>query len=247
MRMLLGCDLGEASDEHGREVERQLWPMLDVAYIACGGHAGDDASMLDAIEHAIANDVRIGAHPSYPDRENFGRISMQIEDETLRASLIEQIERLDTFARARGARIEFLKVHGALYNDAHHDEDIARVIVEAACSFDGSLAIVCASGSRLRTEASNRSLAVLREAFCDRRYLDDGSLVPRSNPRALLLDIDEAAAQASLIAEEGEAVSLSGRRVRIDGDTLTIHSDMENSVERLSAIVLKLGENVVHL
>lgn len=241
--LLLGCDLGEAFDDAGRDVERRLWPLLDIAHVACGGHAGNDDSMLEAIELSLRNNVRIGAHPSYPDRDNFGRVSMAMEAEALRISLIDQIEKLDALAAARGVRLEFIKAHGALYNDAYRHEGVARTIVDAAAAIDRRMVIVCAPGSKLREEADRRGFEVLREGFADRRYQDDASLVPRSQPDALLLDVDEAAAQAFSLEVRREAISTSGKRVAIDCDILTIHSDMENSVARLSAIHRKLGEN----
>lgn len=221
----LSADLGEGSPG-----EEEIWPLIDSANVACGGHTGDEASMRDAVERAIANGVKLGAHPSYPDREHFGRRSLDLEPIVLRDSLIEQISAL----RALGD-VRHVKPHGALYNDAHHDRQLANVIVDAMRAVDPSLALVAPDHSEMAAAARDLGLDVIREAFADRRYEPDGSLVPRKEPDSTL-SIEEAAEQASLLVNEGLVIARNGSQFALAFDTLCVHADMERAVERLRAI-----------
>jgi 5-oxoprolinase (ATP-hydrolysing) subunit A len=226
----LSADLAEASTEAEREVERAIWPLIDAANVACGGHAGDSVSMREAARTASRLGVILGAHPSYPDRENFGRKSMTISRSELRASLTSQLFALRNIAAEEGLVPQRVKAHGALYNDAHHDRALADVIVEALMAVDAKMAIVASDSSEMAKAAREAGCTVVREAFADRRYRSDGSLVPRSEPGALL-SISEAADQAGLLARERP----------FPFDTLCIHADMAGSVERLRAIRQRLA------
>lgn len=231
----LSCDLGEASNASEQDVERALWPLIDAANVACGGHAGSEETMAEAVRHAERLGVILGAHPSYPDRANFGRKSMQIDAGALRESLVQQIGALQRVAGA----VARVKPHGALYNDAHRDAALAQVIVEAMAAA-GVMTIVAGDSSAMAAAARARGMSVVREAFADRGYRDDGALVPRSEPGALL-SVDEAAEQAFLLASAGSVVTQSGRRISVPFDTLCIHADMPRSVERLQAIRTRLS------
>jgi UPF0271 protein len=210
----------------GAPAEPEIWPLIDAANVACGGHAGDVQSMREAVRRAREHGVAIGAHPSYPDRANFGRTSMKMDPAALRESLIEQISSLAAITPLR-----HVKAHGALYNDAHRDRALAEVLLDAS----GNLPIVCSASSQMAVVARERGIRVIREAFADRRYEPDGSLTPRSIPGSLL-SIEEAAAQAHLLAVEGVVIARDGSRIAIAGDTLCIHADMAGSAERLRAI-----------
>jgi UPF0271 protein len=223
----LSADLGEASDERGRAIEQEIWPMIDAANVACGGHTGDEVSMREAARKASELGVILGAHPSYPDRPNFGRKTMAMEHAALVASLAHQIESLRAIAAEEGMKLERVKPHGALYNDAHRDRATAEAIVEAIRKFE-NLAIVAIASSQMVAVARAGGVRVIREAFGDRGYRPDGSLIPRSEPGALL-SINEAAEQAARFAAAG------------DFDTLCIHSDMDDAVERLKAIRRRLA------
>ncbi len=225
MTLDLSADLGEGSPG-----EDELWPLITSANVACGGHVGDADSMREAARLAKQHGVRLGAHPSYPDRENFGRKSLDITPDALRASLLSQLESLRTFAR-----IEHVKPHGALYNDAHKTRALAEVIIQAMRELDPTLALVAPDHSQMSAAARAAGTRVILEAFADRRYEPDGSLTPRSIPGSTLT-IEEAAAQAALLAKEGAVIARDGSRIAIAFDTLCIHADMENAVERLRAI-----------
>ncbi len=226
----LSADLGEGSPG-----EDEIWPLITSANVACGGHTGDEQSMRLAADLARRHGVRLGAHPSYPDRENFGRMSMQIPADDLRASLVAQISSLRAFST-----VHHVKPHGALYNDAHKNRDLATVIVEAIRLVDPNIALVVPDHSQMAAAARDAGTAVIREAFADRRYEPDGSLTPRKIPGSTLT-IDEAAAQVALLAREGVVIARDGSRVPIAFDTLCIHADMEGAVERLRAVSRAIG------
>lgn len=219
----------------GSPGEDEIWPLINSANVACGGHYGDSKSMAFAAARAREYGVRIGAHPSYPDRENFGRRSITIAPPTLHASLVAQINALRAVAD-----VEFVKPHGALYNDAHRDAILAGLIVEAIRAADDSLAIVCPANSKMAFAAHAAGVRVIREAFADRRYNPDGSLVSRSEPDSLLT-VEEAAEQAATLAATGEVIARDGSRIAVPFDTICIHADMENAVERVRAIRRRWG------
>ena len=221
----LSADMGEGSPG-----EAEIWPLIHSANVACGGHYGDEHSMREAAALAAEHGVRLGAHPSYPDRENFGRKTMSISPDDLRASLVAQISALLAFGR-----VEHVKPHGALYNDAHHDRALADVVVQAMRLVDPALALVAPDHSAMAAAARAADTPVIREAFADRRDQPDGSLVPRKIPGSTLT-VDEAAAQAALLVAEGVVMARDGTRVAIPFDTICIHADMEGAVGRIRAI-----------
>ena len=240
-RIELSCDLGEASTPEEEEVEAILWTLIDAANVACGGHAGDERSMRDAARTAARLGTILGAHPSYPDREGFGRRKMAISGEDLRRSITEQISSLQEIAGGEGVAIARVKPHGALYNEAHQDRELAALIVEAVQAVGEHLAIVAAPGSALIEAARKAGMAVVREAFIDRRYRGDGSLVPRSREGALLIDGDESVNQALRLVERGEVVTDAGEPFRIEFDTLVLHGDTPGAVARARRVRGALG------
>ena len=217
----ISADLGE-----GAPGEDEIWPLITSANVACGGHVGDEESMSYAARRARELGVKLGAHPSYPDRANFGRVSMSIDRDELRASLVAQLASLQKYAT-----LHHEKPHGALYNDAHHDRALGEVIIDSI----GEMAIVCADTSQMAAAARARGNRVIREAFADRRYETDGSLMSRKLAGSLLT-VDEAAAQAEMLAKEHAVIARDGSRIKIEYDTICIHADMEQAVQRLRAI-----------
>ena len=222
----LSADLGEGAPD-----EPEIWPLITSANVACGGHYGDVDSMTHATRRARELGTHIGAHPSYPDRENFGRKSMSMPPEALRASIIEQIKALLDIAGS----LHHVKPHGALYNDAHKDNALAAIVIESIRTVDPTLPIVCSDLSQMAVAARETGTPVIREAFADRRYNADGSLVARSEAGSLL-GVDEAASQAAMLANEGAVIARDGTRIAIPFDTICVHADMEHAVERLRAI-----------
>ena len=219
----LSCDLGEAATAAEDLAEARIWTLVTSANVACGGHTGDAASMRRAAERARTYSVALGAHPSYPDRAHFGRRTMAISAAALVDSLVEQVGALAEAAGEAGLRLEHVKPHGALYNDAHRDRPLADSIVAAVVRLDAGLAIVGSPGSALLASARQAGVKTIREGFADRRYRADGTLVPRAEEDALVVDAQAAAVQALARAEAG-------------ADTICIHADMPGSAERLEAI-----------
>lgn len=223
----LNVDLGELPDE-----PEELFAIAATANIACGGHAGDDRSMDRAVARALAAGTRIAAHPSYPDREGFGRKTMAIEPAALAAAVEAQCAALAAVARRLGASVSRVKPHGALYHDAARDPALAAAVIEgAARGLDSrDLTIVGPPGQHLAAEAARRGLVYAREGFADRGYRADGSLIPRTQPGALITDPDAAARQALALARSG------------DVETLCVHGDTAGAVAIASRVRAALEE-----
>ncbi|MCU1246910.1 MAG: lactam utilization protein LamB [Acidobacteria bacterium] len=230
----LSADMGE-----GTAGEDALWPLIDAASVACGGHVGDAESMTAAIRRAKANNVLLGAHPSYPDREHFGRRSLKLDPDFLVQSLTNQVGTLRDIATREGVVLRRVKPHGALYNDAHTNRELADLVVEAMLAVDRKLALVAPAASQMASAAHDQGLQVIREAFADRRYEPTGALVSRKDPDALL-SVEEAAAQAELLAKRGAVQPRTGPLLPLAFDTICVHADMEHAVERLRAIRARL-------
>src|SRR4051812_47761856 len=196
MQVDLNIDLGELSDE-----PEELYAVASVVNIACGGHAGDGDSMRRSVDRALRHGARIAAHPSYPDREHFGRAKMTISLPLLYEAIVDQIDGLAHVVRAAKSKLWGAKPHGALYHAANDDPKIASAVLDAVvAAWPDPIAIVGPPDGPLRIESRARDLASQREGFADRRYGADGKLLPRSQPAALILDADESAAQAVRLA-----------------------------------------------
>lgn len=219
--MLLDVDAGELADE-----SPALWAMFDIVNIACGGHAGDTASMTRVVEVCVARGIAIGAHPSYPDREHFGRRSLAIEADELHGSLVEQLRSLARVALGHGARVAYVKPHGALYHDAAHDPAIAVIVVDAVlAALDERVTIIGPRG-HLETAARAADLGYAVEGFADRRLRADGSLVPRTERDALITSPAAAAAQAMALAGV---------------DAICVHADTPDALAIARAVRAAIG------
>jgi len=221
----LNADLGEGYDDAA------VMPHISSANIACGFHAGDAETMRRTVALCVEHRVAIGAHPSLPDREGFGRREMGISPEEVRAQTLYQVGALAAFARAAGTKLQHVKPHGALYNMAARDRALADAIARAVCEFDASLILVGLAASASMDAARDAGLRLAQEAFCDRRYRADGSLTPRSQAGSVIEDVEQAIAQAVSIATRNEAIADDGSRVRVVADTLCVHGDRANAGE----------------
>lgn len=221
----LNADLGEGYDDAA------VMPHISSANIACGFHAGDAETMRRTVELCVRHRVAIGAHPSLPDREGFGRREIDIQPNEIYTQTRQQIGALAAFANAAGTKLHHVKPHGALYNMAARDRALADAIARAVRDCDLDLILVGLAGSVSIDAAREAGLACAQEAFCDRRYRADGSLTPRSQAGAVIEDIDRAIDQAVSIAMRSEAVADDGSRVRIEADTLCVHGDRANAGE----------------
>lgn len=219
----LNADVGE-----GYSQDAELMPLLSSANIACGWHAGDAETMRRAVRLAQALGVVIGAHPSFPDREHFGRREMHLPTETLYAGLLYQIGALAGIAQAEGARLAHVKPHGALYNQAARDRSLAETLAAAVRALDPTLRLVGLAGGELTAAARRAGLAATEEAFADRRYQADGSLVPRGQPGALIEN--EAEAQALALAQRGQITAQDGSPLRLHADSLCLHGDSPHAL-----------------
>jgi UPF0271 protein len=226
----LNADIGEGCDDAA------LMPYLARVSIACGGHTGDAASMKKALRLAAEFGLAVGAHPSYPDRARFGRLQLAATPDEIVAWVTQQTEALAEHAVSLGLRLAHVKPHGALYNVAAVDREVAQAIVRAVAAFEPGLLVVGLSGSLLIEEAQACGLAALNEAFADRRYDPRGALVSRETPDALLTDPEMAATQARSLAEGGPIATLHGERLRIRADTVCVHSDTPGALNIARAV-----------
>ncbi len=248
--MMLNCDLGESFGAWTMPVDEEIMVYIDQANIACGFHAGDPVTMKNAIALAISHDVAIGAHPSYPDLQGFGRRSMAMKQEELAACLQYQIAAIDGLAKMQNAQVSYVKPHGALYNDLMKDVALRRTVMTAVYEAGkGELALMIQAHpehAALRAQAEDIGIPLLFEAFADRRYTDDGYLVSRSKPNAVLSD-SEALKQAETLMDNGVIISESGKRLALNVDTLCVHGDSPGAIAiaeniRLALTRRKLGE-----
>ncbi len=235
-RIDLNADVGEGYDD------RALLPLLTSVNVACGGHAGDERTMADVARVAAASGLAVGAHPSYPDREHFGRREMTMGSSELRRAVSEQVSALADIAAAAGARLAHVKPHGALYNTAARDLDVARIIAQAVRDVDPALRLVGLAGSQLLVAGREMGLAVAAEGFADRRYAADGSLASRALGNALIHDVAEAADQALRIVCDHQVRALDGTPVGVRADTLCIHGDTDGAAAILTAVRRRLEE-----
>ena len=227
----LNADLGE-----GAPSDEELLTIVSSANIACGGHAGDDVTMAKTVRMAIANGVAVGAHPGYPDKDGFGRESGYLRGDALYESLTEQVAALADIAAELGARIAHVKPHGALYNDAVRDRELADIIARVVAEAPGSPAFVGMGGTELENAANAHGLDFVAEAFVDRAYEPDGTLVSRKEPGAVLEDMNVVTTQAVRLAEEGQTTARNGEQVAVRADTLCIHGDTPGAAEKARAV-----------
>ncbi len=226
----LNADIGEGHDDTA------LMPYLARVSIACGGHAGDAASMRVALQGAAAHGVAAGAHPSYPDRAGFGRHAVPARPEQIAAWVTQQTEALAEAAARLGLRLAHVKPHGALYNVAAVDAEVAAAVARAVAALDPALALVGLAGSQLIAAGQAAGLAVLSEGFADRRYDAAGRLVSRETPGAVLADPAAAAAQAVRLATRQPLDALPAGTVTIEVDTICLHSDTPGAINIARAI-----------
>lgn len=231
LRIDLNADLGE-----GAETDAALLPLLSSANVACGAHAGSPQIIRHTVRLALAHGVGVGAHPSYPDREGFGRRSTNLPAAQLADTVAEQIEAVAEAVREAGAGLQHVKPHGALYNEAAGDPDLARTIGEAVRRVDPSLIILALAGSPMVAVLRQMGFRVAQEAFLDRGYTPTGALVPRGQPGAVIADARDAAQRAVRLVATGSIAAVDGRTIQVAADTLCIHSDTPHAAA-LAAVV----------
>lgn len=220
MKIDLNADLGEGCGQ-----DRQLLQLVSSANIACGFHAGDAQTMLQSVRWAQEFGVAIGAHPSFPDRENFGRSAMQLPPETVYAQVLYQISALKTLTESEGGKLMHVKPHGMLYNQAARDARLADAIARAVKAADGALLLVGLAGSELIRAGRHYGLLTREEVFADRGYQADGTLVPRDRPGAMIEEEDQAISRTLGMVQQGRVASVSGEWVTLRAQTVCLHGD----------------------
>ncbi|KLF88668.1 5-oxoprolinase subunit PxpA [Enterobacter asburiae] len=222
----LNADLGE-----GSSADAELMTLVTSVNIACGFHAGDAQTMLESLRNAIKNGVAIGAHPSFPDRENFGRTAMDLPPETVYAQVLYQIGALEAMVRAQNGVMRHVKPHGMLYNQAAKDADLADAIARAVWDCSPKLILVGLAGSELIRAGQRLGLTTRQEVFADRGYQPDGSLVPRTQAGALITDEGKALAQTLDMVRAGRVIAVDGTPANVQADTVCLHGDGEHALQ----------------
>lgn len=238
----INCDMGE-----GLDIEPQLMPYISSCNIACGGHAGTEESMNKVIALAKDYGVKIGVHPSFPDKENFGRQAMDITCADLFSSLKSQVRLLQTCLKANNAHLHHLKPHGALYNLAVEDEKTAKVIVEVVKSISKPIKLYVPDHSVIAHLARRNGILVCSEGFADRRYHQNLSLVSRKDKEGLIESEELVFEQVNLMVKEGVVNTIEGKKVPINIETTCVHGDHKNAVRILHFLNGKLKENHIEI
>ena len=226
----LNCDMGESFGAWTMGRDEALLELVTSANIACGFHAGDPATMMRTVQCAAAKGVALGAHPSLPDLQGFGRRTMGITSEEARGLTLYQVGALEAFAKAAGTRLRHVKPHGALYNMAAKDRALADAIAGAVRDFEPSLVLVGLSGSELIRAGQEIGLRCASEVFADRGYEADGSLSPRGEPGAMITDEESAVSRVLRMVLEGRVESRTGVDVAIKAETVCIHGDQPKAL-----------------
>ncbi|ROZ98857.1 LamB/YcsF family protein [Gordonia sp. OPL2] len=233
----LNADLGEGVGD-----DEAMLAVVTSANVACGFHAGTPRELVATCRAAAAAGVRIGAQVSYPDKEGFGRRFMDIEPAQLTADILYQIGALDAIARSVGTQVTYVKPHGALYNSIGTHEQQADAVVAAIVELGGALPLMGLPGSLSLRLAAERGLSVITEAFADRAYRPDGSLVPRSESDAVLTDTAEIARRVVRLVEHGEVMAVDGSRVQVSAESICLHGDTPGAVEHARAVRAALAD-----
>ncbi len=232
----LNADVGELPGEGGRALDRAILDIVSRCNIACGGHAGDETSMLATLKAAKARNVLAGVHPSYPDRENFGRVSMDLPIDELTTELRQQVRTFQSLARETGVAVAHLKPHGALYNDAAKNASLSEAIIQVARQ-TGIGVVVGPPQSELSRAARAASLSFLAEGFADRQYLEDGSLMPRDREGAVLTRIEDKVGQVVSLVDRQRVKAEDGSMIPMDVQTICLHGDTPGALR--SALELR--------
>lgn len=238
----LNCDLGE-----GLSTDALIIPHITSANIACGFHAGNEETIKQTVELCMKHNVAVGAHPSWPDKENFGRTEMQKSTEELYAIVTEQLQLLSTIAQQLGTKLHHVKPHGALYNQSAKDRLIAATIAKAVKDFNEECILFGLSRSDSISEAKSIGLKTASEVFADRTYTDDGKLTPRTQPNALITDTVISVKQAMQMVLQQTVHSINGKLIPIIADTICIHGDGATAVELCIALKQSFIQNKIIL
>ncbi|HEV8512503.1 MAG TPA: 5-oxoprolinase subunit PxpA [Cyclobacteriaceae bacterium] len=242
LKIDINCDMAE-----GVGNEKELMPFISSANIACGYHAGNEDLMKSTIDLCLKYNVAIGAHPSFPDRENFGRTNMNLPLEELNKLVSDQIHLLNKIAKEHGAKLHHVKPHGALYNMAAKDSVLANCIARAIKDADENLILYGLSQSAMIDEAKKIQIKTANEVFADRTYQLDGSLTPRTQSSALITDEQDAILQAVRFVSENKVKTVKGIDIDLKADTICLHGDGAHAVEFARLIYSRFGKEKIKI
>ena len=242
MAIDLNCDMGEGAGE-----DEGIVPLVSSINVACGFHAGDPATIRATIRLAARHGVAVGAHPSYPDRAGFGRAPMVRSPEEVRDDVVYQVAAVRAFCAAEGVPLVHVKPHGALYNTAAQDPVLAAAICEAVRQVDPGLVIVCLAGSPMAGVVRSLGMRCAEEAFADRGYTPEGTLVPRGRPGALVDDPGAVAERVAAMARDRRVTSVAGTPVTVAADTICLHGDTPGAAVLAAAIRARLTRDGIEV
>jgi 5-oxoprolinase (ATP-hydrolysing) subunit A len=243
----LNCDMGEMPEAIADGTQEALMAYLTSVNIACGAHAGDEATMRTTIEQALRRKLAIGAHPGYADSANFGRLELDLSADEIAESVFEQVSKLGEIAAKCGARLGHVKAHGALYNQAARNAAVAEAIADGVGRWRRDVILVGLAGSVMLDAFRRAGFSVAAEAFADRRYEPNGSLRSRKFADALVSNPADAAAQALHIAQSGRVAASDGREIRVEAQTICIHEDTPGALKIAAAIGERLKNAGIEL
>ena len=244
-RIDFNCDMGESFGMYKMGLDEEVIRHITSANVACGFHAGGPGWMRKTVELAESEGVAVGAHPSFPDLAGFGRRRMVVSPQEARDDVVYQIGALSAFTAS--GRLQHVKPHGAMYNMAVNDPDLAKAICDAALSVDENMALLALAGSRWVEIARGMGLRVGREIFADRALNADGTLVSRSKPGSVIHDVSEVVERSLRMVAEGKARAISGEIVEVEADSLCLHGDTPGAVEMASALKAALEAEGVEI
>jgi 5-oxoprolinase (ATP-hydrolysing) subunit A len=247
LKIDLNCDMGESYGAWKMGADAEVMPYISSANIACGFHGGDPATIRTTVKLALDHGVAIGAHPSLPDLQGFGRRVMKISPQEMYDLVVYQAGAVEAFARAAGGRLHHVKCHGALYNMAANDERLSEAMARAVKDLGGELMLYALSNSLMMATARKAGVRVAGEVFADRGYADDGTLAPRGEPGGMIEDADVAATRALEMIEKRFVLSLSGKRIPVSPDTLCLHGDQPGAVAFARAIRKAFAEHGIEV
>lgn len=241
----LNCDLGESFGAYSIGADELVLPLVSSVNIACGWHAGDPAVMAKTVAMAKASGIAAGAHPGYPDLVGFGRRNMDITPHEAKNYVIYQIGALAAFAKSAGTTLQHVKLHGAFYNRAAADQKLARGVCEAVAAVDPGLIVLTLAGSAMLQVAEQCGLPTASEVFADRAYNEDGSLVPRNQPGAVIHDEELAIRRVVTMVRQGKVEAITGRDIAIRADSICVHGDNPGALNFVRGIRRALeGEGI---
>jgi len=243
MEININCDLGEKSKLHSNKYDPDLLEIVNSANVACGYHAGDEATMNEVVQISKKNGVSIGAHPSFNDPENFGRSRINLSENEIKKLIIDQYEILQKIALKHSENVTHIKPHGALNNMACEDINLAKILAKTIYSIDKELIYLVPTGSKMEIAAKKLNMKIACEIFADRSYEDDGNLVSRKKSHALITDPEEAKKHVLTMVKEQALNCYSGKKIPCEIDSVCIHGDNVSSLATAKSIKENLIEN----